>query len=347
MKKRIVVCSDGTWNRPEEDIGKDSPTNVLRLARAIKPVAADGLSQQVFYDWGIGSYYDKVVGGATGRGINKNIMDGYRYIVQNYRPGDEIHLFGFSRGAYTARSLSGFINNVGILKRPDARLIEKAFKHYKRSGKRHAPEGEASIAFRKQHSHPSRNVAFLGVWDTVGSLGVPFSVMGLLDGSDEFYDTKVGRNVGMARHAMAIDEVRTDFEPTIIRPREADDVKQIWFAGCHSDVGGGFRPDANGGLLSDYPLEWMVDEAKLAGITIESHLKNRLSDRPRSRLHPSRKKLFRFRSKYVRPIDHGHGAVLIHSSVERRFQADSKYRPKNLAVYLEQVGGWSGVEVVH
>ena len=196
MKKRIVVCSDGTWNRPEEDVGKDSPTNVLRLARAIKPVAADGLSQQVFYDWGIGSYYDKVVGGATGRGINKNIMDGYRYIVQNYHPGDEIHLFGFSRGAYTARSLSGFINNVGILKRPDARLIEKAFKHYKRSGKRHAPEGEASIAFRKQYSHPSRKVAFLGVWDTVGSLGVPFSVMGLLDGNDEFYDTKVGRNVG-------------------------------------------------------------------------------------------------------------------------------------------------------
>lgn len=123
-RRRIVVCSDGTWNRPEKNPEKDFPTNVLRLARAIKPIGADRIHQQVFYDWGVGSYYDASIGGATGRGVHKNIMDGYRYIVQNYSPEDELFLFGFSRGAYTIRCLCGLINNCGIIKRPDAALIQ-------------------------------------------------------------------------------------------------------------------------------------------------------------------------------------------------------------------------------
>ena len=102
--KRIVICADGTWNRPEKD-PEDQPTNVLKLARAVKPVAGDGIAQQVFYDWGLGSYHDGAAAGTTGRGISKNIMDNYRYLVQNYAPGDEIYLFGFSRGSYTVRSL--------------------------------------------------------------------------------------------------------------------------------------------------------------------------------------------------------------------------------------------------
>ena len=117
MKKRIVVCADGTWNRPEKNLKEDVPTNVIRLARAVSPVAGDGMPQQVFYDWGLGSYHDEWSAGTMGSGIHKNIMDGYRYIVQNYSPGDELFLFGFSRGAYTVRSLCGLINNCGILKR--------------------------------------------------------------------------------------------------------------------------------------------------------------------------------------------------------------------------------------
>ena len=141
MKKRIVICADGTWNRPEKDLKEDFPTNVLRLSRAIKPVGADQVPQQVFYDWGIGSYYNSVVGGATGKGLHKNIMDDYRYIVQNYSPGDELYFFGFSRGAYTIRCLCGLINNCGIVIRPDAALIQKAFKHYRRNGPAYSPKG--------------------------------------------------------------------------------------------------------------------------------------------------------------------------------------------------------------
>lgn len=225
MKKRIVVCADGTWNRPEKNLKEDVPTNVIRLARAVSPVAADGAPQQVFYDWGLGSYHDEWRAGTTGSGIHKNIMDGYRYIVQNYSPGDELFLFGFSRGAYTVRSLCGLINNCGILKRPDARLIQKAFDHYKRQEDEYAPEGTKSVAFRHRHAHPSKGVRFLGVFDTVGALGIPFSWLGWLNVEDEFYDSKMGPNVRIARHALAIDERRYDFEATILQPRRNLDLK--------------------------------------------------------------------------------------------------------------------------
>ncbi len=140
--KRIVICADGTWNDPEDE----NPTNVLRLARAVKPVASKGVKQVVFYDWGVGSYYAKVRGGISGLGMMKNIQDGYRFIVQNYKPGDELYFFGFSRGAYTVRSLAGFIYNCGILKREHARLIQKAFDLYK--DRKIHPESAASSKFR-------------------------------------------------------------------------------------------------------------------------------------------------------------------------------------------------------
>lgn len=344
MSKRIVVCADGTWNRPERDLTEDFPTNVLRLARAIRPVATDGTPQQVFYDWGIGSYHDKVRAGATGRGIEKNIMDGYRYIVQNYAPGDEIWLFGFSRGAYTVRSLCGLINNCGILRRPDAALIESAFALYKKPASVNAPGGDNSVEFRANHSHRSREVKFVGVWDTVGALGIPFSFLGLFDDKDEFYDTKLGRNVRAARHALAIDEVREDFEPAVWLPREKLDLRQVWFCGAHADVGGSQKPDRDGSRVSDLPLHWMIKEARTHGLSIEAHLPRELTDNPRADIHPSRRRFYRLRGEHHRPIDHGKGEVLIHRSVKERWQADRKYRPENLAAYLEEHGWPSKLE---
>jgi uncharacterized protein (DUF2235 family) len=320
MSKRIVICADGTWNRPEKNLKEDSPTNVLRLARAIRPVGRGGVPQQVFYDWGVGSYYDPVIGGATGKGLNKNIMDDY------------------SRGAYTVRSLCGLINNCGIVKRPDARLIEAAFKHYKKPSKPYAPAGQKSVEFRRAHSHRSREVQFVGVWDTVGALGIPFSFLGLLDDKDEFYDTKLGANVRVARHALAIDELRRDFEPTVWVPREGLDLKQVWFAGAHSDVGGSYKPDKNGSLLSDIALDWMMREASAAGLTLEPHLRERLKPNPSATLHQSRRHYYRIKKKYYRPIDHGRGEILIHRSVKQRWDRYRKYRPDNLEEYIDQHG---------
>jgi uncharacterized protein (DUF2235 family) len=345
MRKRIVICADGTWNRPEKDVSNDFPSNVLRLARAISPLAADGIPQQVFYDWGVGSYGDSLIGGATGRGVSKNIMDGYRYIVQNYEPGDEIFLFGFSRGAYTVRSLCGLIYNCGILKRTEASLIEAAFAHYKNPRKAYSPKGEKSLAFRQEHAQPSRQVAFVGVWDTVGALGIPFSFLGLLNKKDEFYDRKLGPNVEIARHALAIDEQRSDFEPTVWQPRAGLDLKQVWFAGTHCDIGGSYLPDKNtGALLSDIPLGWMLEEANLAGLSTEPHLAARLNGRADATLHNSRRHIYRSKRPFHRPIDHGKGPVLIHETVKQRWEADSKYRPRKLREYVES-NGWP--DLVH
>ena len=339
MKKRLVICADGTWNRPEKNPDKDFPTNVLKLARAIKPIGSDKVPQQVFYDWGVGSYSDRISGGITGKGINKNIMDDYRYIVQNYAPGDELFLFGFSRGAYTVRALSGMINNIGILKRPDARLIQQAFNHYKKPGKAYSPKGDKSVAFRREHAWPKREIAFVGVWDTVGALGIPFSFLGLLDRKDEFYDTKMGPIIKVARHAMAIDELRSDFEPTIWEPRPGVDLKQVWFAGVHSDVGGSYAPDKDGALASDYAMAWMMREARESGLIIEPHLGNSLNPEPDASLHKSRKFIYRSKRPYYRPIDHGKGEILVHTSVKARWALDSKYRPRNLKAYLKANNG--------
>jgi len=338
MKKRIVICADGTWNRPEKDLKEDFPTNVLKLARAIKPIGEDQVPQQVFYDWGVGSYYDPVAGGVTGKGLHKNIMDDYRYIVQNYSPGDELYFFGFSRGAYTIRCLCGLINNCGILKRPDAQLIQQAFNHYKKSGAAHAPEGNASIKFRNEHSHESREVSFVGVWDTVGAMGIPISFLGLFDDKDEFYDTKIGRNVGVARHALAIDEHRTDFMPTVWELRENMDLQQVWFAGAHSNVGGSYKPDKDGSLLSDITLGWMAKQAQASGLAIEAHLEQNLRQNPMATLHNSRRSFYRIKEKYHRQINHEKGPILIHQSVKSRWDQDPKYRPKNLEDYVAEHG---------
>jgi len=341
MKKRIIICADGTWNKPEKNLKKDVPTNILKLARSIKPIADDEIPQQVFYDWGVGSYESRLTGGITGKGLHKNIMDSYRYLVQNYSPGDDIFLFGFSRGAYTIRSLCGLINNCGIIRRPNAQLIQTAFDHYKKSSQPYAPKGEKSLAFRAKHSHPSREIAFVGVWDTVGAMGIPLSFLGLFEDKDEFYDTKLGQNVRIARHAMAIDELRSDFEPTIWLPREGLDLKQVWFSGSHSDIGGSYSPDSDKTLLSDISLNWMIHEAEIAGIKTETHLMAQSKPNPCASLHQSRRSFYRIKKKFYRPIQLQADKTLIHPTVHERWHQKPNYRPKNLQNYLNK-HGWPG-----
>lgn len=349
----IVICADGTWSRPEEDLAKDFPTNVLKLARAIQPSgksraagSSEVFHQHVFYDWGLGSYHNALAGGITGAGIHKNILDCYRYLVQNISPKDKIFLFGFSRGAYTVRAVSGLIYNCGIVKRPDARLISEAWRIYKSPSKACHPDGATATMFREQHALSSRAVHFVGVWDTVGALGLPFGVLGLLDAKDEFYDTKMGANVSFARHAMAIDETREDFIPTLWTPRPGVDVKQVWFAGVHSDVGGSYGPDHNGNEAADVSLQWMMEEAQSAGLQVEPHLKQRLSDGANAKLHNSRRHIFRFKRPLDRELAIDGIPTLIHPSVKARYEADAHYRPPKLRQWVEQVG-WSGIPVGH
>ena len=339
----IVVCADGTWNRPEEDLATDYPTNVLKLARGVSP-DADGERQHVFYDWGLGSYHDSTSAGMTGRGIHKNILDGYRYIVHNYAPEDRIYLFGYSRGAYTVRALCGLINNCGIVKRENAPHIAEAWRLYKSAEAENHPNGPAAVEFRADHSHPARHVHFVGVWDTVGALGIPFSMMGLFESDDEFYDNRMGGNVVAARHALAIDERREDFAPTLWQPRAGVDLKQIWFAGSHGDIGGGNPPDANGAAIADVALGWMLDEAERAGLRFEQHVRSEITDGGLAETHPSRTKLFRLRPALDRELDPVGVPTAIHPSVRQRFERDAEYRPpKLLARLAENDGDWDRI----
>lgn len=164
------------------------------------------------------------------------------------------------------------------------------------------------------------------------------SFLGLFEDKDEFYDTKMGSNIRVARHAMAIDEKREDFEPTIWEPRTGVDLKQVWFAGAHGDVGGSIKPDKDGSVLSNIPLRWMIREAEQSGLTVEPHLVSNLTNNPVAKLHPSHRNFYRLRGRHIRGIDHDQGKVLIHKSVRERWDGDKKYRPANLQEYVENIG---------
>lgn len=277
--KRLVICCDGTWNRP--DIAH--VTNIEKIARTIETDPVDGdppAQQMVLYLSGVGTngyLLDRLLGGAWGLGLFENICHAYRFLALNYDPGDEIFVFGFSRGAYTARSLVGMIGCVGLLTRESlisGHLPEAVRRYRRRRPDRHCFHGASDERFREVNSHDDVRVRFLGVFDTVGALGVP----GAIGRAHQFHDVRLSAQVEHARHAVAIDEHRIKFEPALwerspLDPRDGDDgqgqrVKQVWFEGAHSDVGGGYADTG----LSDTALEWMVSEARDVGLAFDEEL---------------------------------------------------------------------------
>jgi uncharacterized protein (DUF2235 family) len=257
MSKRIVFCADGTWD------DTDSATNVYLMNQALK--AAPG-KQQVLYNDGVGADrlpIEKLVGGAFGIGLFERVKRGYGDIALAYDQGDEVVLFGFSRGAYTARSIAGMITAVGLPTRPlTDDFVDVAFQAYRDKTQR-----AALVASLARYGMDPAKVAMLGVWDTVGSLGIP-SVFGLSDPLlYGFLDTSLHPNVVNAYQALAIDEHRLQFPPTLwtSAPAPGQTIEQVWFAGVHSDVGGSY-PETS---LSDITLSWMMAKAKALGIEIE------------------------------------------------------------------------------
>lgn len=333
--KRIVILADGTWNSPDDG----ESTNVLRLARAIKP-REQGVEQVAFYDWGVGTDRKKITGGLSADGLDKNIQDGYRFLIHNYDPGDQLFFFGFSRGAYTVRSLAGLIRNCGLLRRQFADQIDDAYKLYRKRGKNSHPDAEDSRRFRENYAVDDlTHIDFVGVWDTVGALGVPISALEWLNSTRyEFHDTEPSKIIRRARHALSIDESRHDFSPTLWDPKPGLDLKQVWFAGVHSDVGGGYK--ARG--LSDCAFDWMLGEARAAGLALEPYLSGEVRKNPFARQHNEYKGLYRLRGEKVREIQ-----PPVHVSVKERWDDDSQHyrtRSRPLAALLDSVGGdWSQI----
>jgi len=333
--RNLIICCDGTWNTPDQTSGGvPTPTNVVRFHNALSEATAgpDPVLQIPYYHPGVGTdgnWWNKFAGGTMGVGLSKNIMSAYRWLGGVFRPGDRIFLLGFSRGAYTVRSLAGMICHCGLLDLkgiPDKeiwRRVEKAYKTGYRKRKKKSDWARDGWGFHK--ARPGGGVVkihFLGVWDTVGALGVPndMAILNLLDSHKKyaFHNTNISKRIENARHAVAMDEMRASFTPALWSNVAGEDwVKQVWFPGVHCDVGGGY-PEKG---LSDGALKWMMDEAVALGLAFRPQTSAQVQPDGRGVLHDSRSglfKLLRSRPRSVPPVDAGNPDPVLHPSVLQR-----------------------------
>ncbi|GAB4368467.1 MAG: DUF2235 domain-containing protein [Elainellaceae cyanobacterium] len=282
--KRLIICCDGTWNSLQRP-SQASRSNVAEIARAIPPQDKDGIPQVVFYDDGVGTGYlaiDRLLGGAIGLGIDENILEAYRFLCMNYCPGDEIYMFGFSRGSYTIRSLGGLISRVGLLRQDQLKHTWEAYKLYRRKQPDCMAEPEAYYAFKEEvgkfkanHSIQNQvNIKLLCCWDTVGSLGIPtipplmplrWLLEVIFDRKYSFHDTTLSSAIDHAIHAIALHENRRVFDltPMELPVGSRTSLSQCWFAGNHGCCGGGTRE------LSSINFVWVVEEMQKLGLLLE------------------------------------------------------------------------------
>lgn len=349
MGKQIVVCFDGTWNDPTESTNVHRLFDALeagpamRLHTAVGPLEGassgggalpylqrEGNGVLAFYLEGVGAtgLHESWLDGALGLGLHRRVLHAYVLLSQHYAAGDTLWLFGFSRGAWSARSLAGLLARTGLLsptEASDPMAMALAQQRWLRSKRRNEalPEGTAYWL-----AHDEQPVRLLGVWDTVGALGIPFfNGIKPIDQAErqsfDFADLSLSPRVAHGRQALAIDENRRDFEPTLWNARPG--VQQVWFAGAHADVGGGYTQTG----LSDIALQWMLDEARQLGLAVNP---KRLQPTPQpdplqDRHDESRKRLWQ-----MRPVEPRHvpGDAELHASVFTRLQQRPDWRPAAL-----------------
>ena len=287
MSRNFVICCDGTNNR----FGPQN-TNVVRLVQALD---RDPVKQRLYYDPGVGTlpepgaltrlrkWLSKLYGLAFGAGLTWKVEEAYSYLMDFWEPGDRVFLFGFSRGAYTARVLAGLLHTLGLMPRGNQNLVPYAmrlFKSVRSNLEQNGAGGESGHwklckEFRRTFARPihkgdeSRRfrVHFLGVWDTVSSVGWIWDPM-------KFPFTAKNPSIDVVRHAVSVDERRWFFRQNLMQKANSEkkgeqeqELKELWFAGVHSDVGGGY-PEREGGLWRA-PFEWMLGEARKAGLMVD------------------------------------------------------------------------------
>jgi glutathione S-transferase len=383
MAKRIIFCADGTWSGPAKQTGvepmdgddaageipPDGVTNVVKLFENLDGAitaetkalqnehekvlsdAAGNPLQVAKYLHGVGDSKNlliKLLGGALGLGVIGRIVRGYTFISRNYEPGDEIHITGFSRGAYTARALAGMISTVGLLDKRTYDVNDKMESYKLGIGAWHKSKGitlsgsKHASAFANKLLDvvetllardvpdnkliPDVPIRSVGVWDTVGSLGIPVYAGDMRFDLFRFADTTLSAKVANGFHAMAIDEQRLDFPVTRWDARQG--VTQVWFIGAHGDVGGGYS--SNEGLLSDITLGWMMQ--KLAGVGVKFATPPRYNPREANPLWPLHAPWERTPFNLA-PLSPRQPAIddIYHPTVTKRWQEDATYRPFKFA----------------
>jgi uncharacterized protein (DUF2235 family) len=351
--KKLALFLDGTWNTVTDN------TNIHRM----KSLCAVNADQCCYYSAGVGTQYgEKYTGGIWGYGLDTEVIQAYEWLVDNYNPSDRIFVFGFSRGAFTARSLAGLISKCGLLLPGAPMSLNQLYDRYKKGAvpysilhlqQMKAEDLALEDLWLKKYSAPIP-VWFQGVYDTVGALGVPFGNIPVISRSNYGYlEIDLRINDSRAFHAVAIDEHRAAFAPTLwsktiiagdatFAPRSLDDVEQRWFVGAHADVGGGY-PD---GLLAQVPLQWLMDKATLHGLEFKGS-PTIDGNENKADIHDSfgqmagglyrACKLFQpyYRAIGATPIVKGNQTTstineTIDASVFDRWQQDNHYRPINL-----------------
>jgi uncharacterized protein (DUF2235 family) len=291
MAKNIVVCCDGTGNQIDRNL-----SNVLKLFRILQK----DQTQRVYYNPGIGTIgtndpWARLIQNAkgvfelaTGYGLDDEILGAYQFLAENYEQDDQLFFFGFSRGAYTVRALAGFLHIIGLLPPDQINIANYALSAYKKASE----QGDLRIAWQFSSVTGARRIIinFVGVWDTVASMIVPRWDRGIpIPTLQTLPYTRTNPSVKVVRHAKAIDERRRMFrlnrwkEPQKFMPNPFSkpetaidqDIKQVWFAGVHADIGGGYPEEESG--LSKFPLNWMIDEGIRYGLRINAMTRNRLA----------------------------------------------------------------------
>lgn len=298
MIRRLILCLDGTWNTADSH----EITNIVRIRDLIAPKvarptgaeerSAGAEEQRIYYHTGVGtglSTRDKMIGGSTGSGLGHNVRSAYKYVSQHYEDGVEIYLFGFSRGAFTGRSLAAYIGASGLLKADccSRENEERAWRYYRTPPDDRFPSEYEAL---KKLSHQNVRIRLLGVFDTVGALGVPLELFGNWNRRRfQFHDVTLGSNIDYAFHALAIDEKRGPFKPSLWQLPSHQDfrfVEQVWFPGVHSNIGGSYEDRG----LSDRALFWMMSriEKHQVGLTFLGDWKDAVKPDVSGKLYESR-----------------------------------------------------------
>lgn len=364
-KRRLALFLDGTWNNVS------SNTNVWRMKSLCKPKAADRPDQLVYYNAGLGTTTGSILrGGVFGYGIDEVVVDAYEWLIENYEEDDEIFIFGFSRGAFTARSLSGFISRCGLARPGSPLSLPQLYDRYK--------QRDGVLSIRELNDRPAGysyspadklikkycravDVKFTGVWDTVGALASTSHFAALTGGGHDFLDVNLRQSQKYVFHAMALDEHRKAFDIDLLRryvpkvgnnvaERTLEHVEQRWFVGAHANVGGGVPNDQ----LAQIPLKWIMDKAELQELTfrdvVETDSEMILSPIEDSfaEFAGGAYKLFELGQPFYRQLDlapEERTITIVHTinetidaSVFNRWRRVPDYRPRNLQAWADKHG---------
>ena len=348
MAKKIILCADGTWNTPAGVDDTGGGTNVWKLYCAIP----DTPDQLKFYDSGVGTKgnpIDHITGGAMGQGLFEKVQDCYSYLSHVHDPGDRIYLFGFSRGAYTARSVGGMIAGFGV---PTKNLSNATTSEIFAAYRERDPQKRAGLKAKVTEDYGLQpvTIAMVGVWDTVGALGIPGAIFHFLNEKQYgFLDTKLSDCVSKAYHAISIDERRSAFQPTLWTDpgggilKNSERAEQVWFTGVHCDVGGSYSE----AQLADITLGWMMHKAIENGIELLPAADQYLKVDVPHHAGPAHDE-WKFipwglqKHRKVPAGSHLANSVYLRSNDPR----DPKYRPKNLEWDSDVLKGYETTQVL-